>query len=275
MAEGVLVVDDDPGIREVLELVLRGEGYDVALACDGQVALEHLERQRLGLILLDLAMPRMDGPALVEALRQRGLHPGIPILVLSAGCAEEAVTQLGAAGFVNKPFELNALLAEVGRILDQPTQGRVRHRTEAADRGVAKAASAGGDTGEVPPSGPLVLVCEDDPMVSDFFLDALTVFGYRAVGASDGEDALRLAAALRPSAIVLDLGLPGLDGGATLARLKGDPRTADIPVVVASAHPGWLTFLDRSQVVAVLEKPCLPTDLHAAVEQALASIPVT
>ena len=114
-----------------------------------------------------------------------------------------------------------------------------------------------------------ILICEDDPSLAALFGDILEAAGHRAVATSSGEAALRLARDLRPAAVVLDLALPDLDGAAVLARLKADPATAGIPVVIASAYPGWLTFLDRGLAQAVLEKPCSPADLEAAVAEAL------
>lgn len=115
----------------------------------------------------------------------------------------------------------------------------------------------------------VILVCEDDPMVSVFLQDVFRTAGHRVVSASDGESAVRLARELRPSVMTLDIDLPGLDGGAAISRLKNDPATADIPVIIVSAHPGWLTFMERHQAAAVLEKPCPPWELQAAVEQIL------
>jgi CheY-like chemotaxis protein len=114
-----------------------------------------------------------------------------------------------------------------------------------------------------------ILVCEDDPLVSGFFQDVFKSAGHRVVSAPDGESAVRLAGELQPAVVTLDIDLPGLDGGAVIGRLKADPATAHIPVVIISAHPGWLTFLDRHQAAAVLEKPVPPWELKAAVEQAM------
>jgi CheY-like chemotaxis protein len=118
-------------------------------------------------------------------------------------------------------------------------------------------------------SGRTILVCEDDPFVSEFFQDVFKVAGHRVESAKDGESAIRMAADIRPAVITLDIDLPGLDGASVISRLKADPATADIPVVIVSAHPGWLTFLERHHAAAVLEKPCPPWELQAAVEQAL------
>ena len=114
-----------------------------------------------------------------------------------------------------------------------------------------------------------ILVCEDDPMVSVFFQDVFKTAGHQVVSAQDGESALRMATELQPAVVTLDIDLPGLDGGAVIGRLKSNPATAHIPVIIISAHPGWLTFVERHQAVAILEKPCPPWELQAAVEQAL------
>ena len=117
MGRLVLVVDDDPMIRDLLEIALTREGFDVATAADGLEALEQVDRQPPGLILLDLMMPRMNGVAFAEELGRRGLRPGIPILVLTAaGPAERDAGQIGAEGYLPKPFPLPTLLEQVGRL---------------------------------------------------------------------------------------------------------------------------------------------------------------
>jgi two-component system response regulator MprA len=110
----VLVVDDDPWIREAVELALLSEGYAVLIARDGLEALERIERRRPDLILLDVMMPRMDGMTLVHELRRRGLGRDLPIVLVTASpglCAEAA--RLGLAGCLPKPFDLAALLRRV------------------------------------------------------------------------------------------------------------------------------------------------------------------
>ena len=111
----VLVVDDDPRIRDILVLALDAEGFEVQAAEDGRRALELLAEWRPHLILLDLMMPELDG----WAFRARQLaHEGaaaIPVVVLSAGHNLRArVDALRAAAILPKPFSLGALLALVG-----------------------------------------------------------------------------------------------------------------------------------------------------------------
>jgi CheY-like chemotaxis protein len=117
LAGTVLVVDDDVALQETLEAVLEFEGYEVVVARDGLEALAMLTTQRPAVIVLDWAMPRMDGPAFAAALRQRGLHPGIPVLLLTAdGRARQKAAEVGAEGYMAKPFDMTELLDEVARL---------------------------------------------------------------------------------------------------------------------------------------------------------------
>lgn len=117
MSKTLLVVDDNPDLRLVLEEVLENEGYTVELAADGLEAICKINGLRPALILLDIMMPRMDGFAFAEELERRGLRSEMPILVLSAdGRAQRAAERIGAAGYVAKPFELEQLLDEVSRL---------------------------------------------------------------------------------------------------------------------------------------------------------------
>ena len=100
-----------------------------------------------------------------------------------------------------------------------------------------------------------VLVVEDDESVSSLLVDLLRDRGYNAVAAFDGKTALSLARRLKPHLITLDLALPGVDGSAVLQRLKLDPETRDIPVVVISAFTQILPAGDRKKLAYLLGKP--------------------
>jgi CheY-like chemotaxis protein len=116
MDRTVLVVEDDIGLQETLEEVLVIEGYIVTVARDGLDALAKLGDPPPTVILLDVMMPRMDGYAFAEELRRRRLHPGIPILILTAdGRAQQKAQHIGAAGYLQKPFDLSELLQQVAR----------------------------------------------------------------------------------------------------------------------------------------------------------------
>jgi two-component system response regulator MprA len=108
MGRTVLVVDDEPRIRDVLEAVLAEAGHAVRTAQDGLAALAEVERQPPDLVLSDVAMPRLDGVGLHRELRARG-H-GVPVVLCSADHDRRLPPDVP---FVAKPFELASLLALV------------------------------------------------------------------------------------------------------------------------------------------------------------------
>jgi two-component system, chemotaxis family, chemotaxis protein CheY len=107
----VLVVDDDPGVLEVLELALTAEGYHVVLARNGREGLDRADASHPSLMLVDLMMPVMDGWQFVRACRERGTHAGTPVIILSAARnVEQTVQDLGVQAVLSKPFNLDYLL---------------------------------------------------------------------------------------------------------------------------------------------------------------------
>lgn len=106
----VLIVDDDKGIREFVRSVLADEGYDVAEATDGQEALERCVHLPPDVILLDMRMPVMNGWEFARTYRERpGPHAPIVIVTAALDVAQDA-KEIGADGFLGKPFQLDDLL---------------------------------------------------------------------------------------------------------------------------------------------------------------------
>jgi two-component system response regulator MprA len=110
----VLVVDDDPPLRRMLERTLAAEGFDVTVAADGGAALVAAERSAPDLIVLDMAMPVLDGLAVCRRLRAKGLPT--PILMLTARDAvpdRVAGLEAGADDYLVKPFAVQELIARL------------------------------------------------------------------------------------------------------------------------------------------------------------------
>jgi DNA-binding response OmpR family regulator len=113
----VLVVDDEPMVREVLARYLAREGYEVETAADGEAAIAAYEQRHPDLVLLDLMLPRVDG---FEVFRRIRSHAASPVIMLTARGAETdriAGLEMGADDYVAKPFSPSEVVARVGAVL--------------------------------------------------------------------------------------------------------------------------------------------------------------
>lgn len=111
----ILVVEDDPTVRQLICEVLVSEGFEVDAAADGRQALDRVAERRPALLVLDLTLPLMSGPDLIAALRRQD-GPPPPILVISgAGDAPRKARELGAFAYLQKPFDIDMLLDLVMR----------------------------------------------------------------------------------------------------------------------------------------------------------------
>jgi CheY-like chemotaxis protein len=126
MAESklLLVVEDVPGIRELLELTLRFKSYEVMAAVDGQAALEMIHDRRPAAVIADILMPRMDGFSLLYHMRKEQGMRDIPVVFLSATYVspedKDFARSLGAARFIEKPIDIENFLRTIAEVLNEP-----------------------------------------------------------------------------------------------------------------------------------------------------------
>jgi DNA-binding NtrC family response regulator len=117
----ILVIDEEQAIRDLLDTLLSGKGYDVILADSGEKGLEVFRRTRPDVVVLDLKMPGMDGLTVLKELR--ALDPTKPVIFLTgAGTpeAEQQASALGVTEFVEKEFSLHRLGDSLKRLLNAP-----------------------------------------------------------------------------------------------------------------------------------------------------------
>ncbi|WP_164549746.1 response regulator [Altericroceibacterium xinjiangense] len=117
----ILLVEDDPLLRELVEMVLEVEGYSVACADNGAAGLEQAERDAFHLVILDLLMPVMDGMRFLEEFR-RSAERRPPVLVLSASTTPDMTDRAlraGAAAVARKPIDQEELLGLVRSLLER------------------------------------------------------------------------------------------------------------------------------------------------------------
>jgi CheY-like chemotaxis protein len=113
----VLVVEDDEGVRDVLAVLLNIEGCEARTASDGEAALALLRSWQPDLILLDVVMPGMDGPAFVRAYRETS-EPHAPIILLTGNEDRgDLVAELGAVASLPKPFTVEAFLDVLNKFI--------------------------------------------------------------------------------------------------------------------------------------------------------------
>lgn len=116
VAAPILVVDDEPDILDVVVMMLEFEGFSTRAARDGFEALEIVERERPGLVLLDMRMPGMDGWGFARSLKERGID--VPVIVMTAAQnARHWAEEIDADAYVEKPFNMDKLLETVARVL--------------------------------------------------------------------------------------------------------------------------------------------------------------
>ncbi len=137
----VLVVEDEPNIRELVCLHLRHEGYVCEGAADGAQALALTEQDRFDLLVLDVMIPGLDGLSLCRAVRNGRLNHDVPILMLTARRDEsDKVVGLesGADDYLTKPFGVRELVARCRALLRRARQPAGEHATPAASDGVMR-----------------------------------------------------------------------------------------------------------------------------------------
>lgn len=122
---GVLVVEDDAAVTDLVREVLRLEGYAVTTVADGAAALVAVASDPPALILLDLQMPVMDGRSFLTAYRATVRHSAAIVLVSAGLDLSRAADELGVDGYLRKPFTLDELLDVVGVTM----AGALHHRT--------------------------------------------------------------------------------------------------------------------------------------------------
>ena len=211
MNETVLVVDDSLTVRMDLTEALRAAGLDAVPCASATEAREHLARRGVAVAILDLVLPDGDGLELLREIRAaRGSSVAV-VLLSSEVEVRDRIRGLttGADEYVGKPYDAGYLVARV--------QELARRR------------------GPVTAEAPLLLI-DDSPTFRDGLRRALEASGHRVICAGTGEEGLKLAAAERPRAVLVDGILPGIDGPAVIRHLRLDAALRGTPCVLLTAE---------------------------------------
>ena len=120
MTKQIMIVDDSASLRQVVSIALKGAGYEVVEACDGQDALAKLDGRKLHLIVSDVNMPNMDGISFLKAAKQLPAYKYTPVIMLTTEGGEDMKREGQAAGakaWVVKPFLPTQMLTAISKLV--------------------------------------------------------------------------------------------------------------------------------------------------------------
>jgi signal transduction histidine kinase/DNA-binding response OmpR family regulator len=205
VAGSVLVVEDDRRSADLMRVYLDGAGYAVSIAHDGLEGLEMARRLSPRAVILDILLPGLSGWELLTRLKADPATAAIPVVIASMLDERGAGFSIGAAEYLVKPIDRQALLDALGRCVSPPANKRT------------------------------VVVIDDDPLDLDLVEASLAPAGWSVLAASGGEDGVELVRRERPSLVLLDLLMPDVDGFDVVERLRADPSVADVPIIVLTS----------------------------------------
>jgi signal transduction histidine kinase/CheY-like chemotaxis protein len=201
----VVVVEDDRRSFDLLRVYLEGVGARVVSARDGQEGLDTVRRLSPAGVVLDILLPGIDGWEVLAQLKADPATAAIPVVVVSMLDERGRGFALGAAEYLVKPVSKDQLLAALYRAAAIPER---KHTVVAID---------------------------DDPLAIELVRASLEPEGWTVLGAATGQDGLALIRERQPSAVLLDLLMPGMDGFEVVEALRADPDTKSVPVVILTS----------------------------------------
>jgi signal transduction histidine kinase/DNA-binding response OmpR family regulator len=201
----VVVVEDDRRSFDLLRVYLEAAGARVVSARDGEEGLDTVRRLSPAGVVLDILLPGIDGWEVLAQLKADPATAAIPVVVVSMLDERGRGFALGAAEYLVKPVGKDQLLAALYRAAAMPEQQHT------------------------------VVAIDDDPRAIELVRASLESEGWTVLGAATGQEGLALIRERQPSAVLLDLLMPGMDGFEVVEALRADPDTKTIPVVILTS----------------------------------------
>jgi CheY-like chemotaxis protein len=259
---GVIVAEFDPVIRSMLRTRLEALHQDVFLANDGLEAVTLASRVRASLVILDIQMSELNGIRACSQIRALPGYESTPILMMTFHDTERLkniAAQAGASMFLAKPFGESTLLRVLSKCLPSTelAPGMMHAsvaRADAVTRSAGLLVSDVEQAGIAPPLGPAeipngcakpggVIVADDDPLIRSILKAQLEILGQDVLLAHNGLEAVTLASRSLASLIILDIGMPKMDGIVACTRIRELSGYALTPIVM-------LTFNDTGTAKA-------------------------
>jgi ammonium transporter len=223
----VLVIDDDPNVRDLISRTLEKEGFTVRTASSGQQGIDMARQMRPDVITLDVMMGGMDGWQVLAEIKEDEEISHIPVVMVTMVDDKNRGFALGASDYLTKPIDRRRLT----HLLNQYRHNR-------------------GDTDHLSPGK--ILIVEDDEDTRDVLARILQRSGWDTLSAANGIEALEHIADIEPNLILLDLMMPKMDGFQFVAALQTEQKWRKIPVVVLTAKD--LTPEDHQRLSGQVEQ---------------------
>ena len=245
--ETILVVEDEPSLRHVAELILKTRGYNVLTAPNGEDALRVADKHQgegIALVVTDVIMPGMSGKTMADRLRTTSPHLKI---LFTSGYTDDVIAHHGVLeegiAFLPKPYTVPTLTRKVRELLDASqslgtsSTFHVEIPVERGDAGVAvgrgpRRRVIGIQAGQ---EVPRILIAGDLPENRNGLLKLLTAIGFPVRGADDGEAAVREWREWSPGLILMDVHMPVMDGLEATRRIKAAPGGKETAIVIMTA----------------------------------------
>ena len=242
----ILVVDDDPDIRELLAEYISNQGLSVTAVGDGARMDDALAQSDYDLIILDLMMPGEDGLSIARRLKRTSSLPIIMLTALRDSVDTVVGLELGADDYVGKPFNPRVLLARIRAVLR-------RHESVGTQQSY---------------DGSTLLVVDDDEEIRNLLAEYLTNQGFEVLTALDAREMDVRLTTHNVDLVLLDLRMPGEDGLHVATRLK---QAGDLPIIIMTAIGDEVEQVVGLELGAddYINKPFEPRELLARVKAVL------
>jgi len=220
----ILVIEDNPANMKLACLLLRKANHTVLCAVDAETGLMLARADQPDLILMDIQLPGMDGLAATALLKRDPVTAGIPVIALTAMAMKEDQEKTQVAGcdaYIAKPLRYQELYAAIDTLLANRPAGGERRSSLAS--------------GAMTIPNATILIVDDQILNRTLLETLLRPEGYHTLSAASGEEALASIAQHAPDLILLDVMMPGMDGYQVAGRLKANPVTSDIPIIMVTA----------------------------------------
>jgi two-component system CheB/CheR fusion protein len=256
----ILIIEDDPAVREALELLVHTDGHRATAAANGEEAIELVVHKdvRPDLVIVDYNLPRgLTGLRVMARLRET-LGAGVPALVLTGDISTEALHEIAAQGYLqrSKPVSADDLSRLIKRLLSVPVPSAT-----SPDRPSTTAADAG--------RGPVIFLVDDDRAVREGMRDLLRENGRMVEAYASAQDFLDADRSGVEGCVLIDAVMPGMDGFALLKRLEGE--RSRLPAIMITGKGDVRTAVEamRAGAVDFIEKPVGENELLASIDRAL------